>query len=715
MAGNTTEWEFTGNSKILKKAIEDAITVFKGLDTQSKGTTAALGKLEGQLDDLTDTSKSSGKALDKVRDKFQNIGDTGGDVDSILMGMTGVLEKIDPRLAAVATSAGEMSAGIESVSRVIATANPVMIGITAVVLAVSIAYNKMTAKTEASAAAQKIAKERTDNLKKAYGKLSAKLRDLAIDYKVYNKDLTETEANSIRAANALKADFAEALDIQTDALDAANVSLKEQEVIRDRNNKKIETATVGLDNYRDSLKRSGLDEEKIARRVENYKARILAQLGLEKESVDRLTKVRDNAQTQLNHTLKTRAKAIEMTVEMIEGDARKAKAEKASAAAATESGKAYEFNVLQMLAALTSSEALAEGIIDLTNRAIAPTLTATEQLDLKYADMTRGMEALKKEAERRVETMQGELDLAIANEAAEADLALIRAVLTSETSNAADAGDRLIEIQKALAEAQDQLKDKMDKAGKAGSDQGFVFDEIHDKGGRWIDKIKDLRGELAELEYQQLSGADVAEHYDEVQAKLAETFEDLGEASANASAYMADMFGNAITLMMQQGDELTAKQKDNILMLYRAQQAAAISTIGIDTLVAMSKALAELGPIAGAVAAGMIFSGGLINAGIVASTPPPQFHVGGIIPSSSTLVNALPGESILNRETTAQLGAGGVASLNSGGAGGAMVIEQVYGHRVFNRFIVDNLASGGPLKKQIVGNTRVGHRVRSTS
>ena len=84
MAGNTTEWEFTGNSKILKKAIEDAITVFKGLDTQSKGTTAALGKLEGQLDDLTDTSKSSGKALDKVRDKFQNIGDTGGDVDSIL-------------------------------------------------------------------------------------------------------------------------------------------------------------------------------------------------------------------------------------------------------------------------------------------------------------------------------------------------------------------------------------------------------------------------------------------------------------------------------------------------------------------------------------------------------------------------------------------------------------------------------------------------------
>ena len=44
-----------------------------------------------------------------------------------------------------------------------------------------------------------------------------------------------------------------------------------------------------------------------------------------------------------------------------------------------------------------------------------------------------------------------------------------------------------------------------------------------------------------------------------------------------------------------------------------------------------------------------------------------------------------------------------------------MMIEQVYGHRVFNRFIVDNLASGGPLKKQIVGNTRVGHRVRSTS
>tara|TARA_R110000824_G_scaffold201702_3_gene385854 strand:+ start:3233 stop:5377 length:2145 start_codon:yes stop_codon:yes gene_type:complete len=712
---NSTEWEFTGDSKILQKAIGDALKVFKNLDSQSKGTTEAIKKLETHLDSVGEATKTSGENFKKFSERIGDAGDQAGDVDSILMGMTGVLEKIDPKLAAAATNAADFAAGVESVARTVATANPVMIGLSAVVLGISAVYTTMTAKTAASAEAQEVATERTNDLKKAYTKLSAKLTDLVIDYKVYNGTLTETEAAVARASNALKNDFAEAVDLQTDALDAANKSLKEQERVRDRNNKKIEDNTQHLESYRSQLVATGMDEETIEKRVERARKSAVAGLNLEQESVAELTKQRDAAQTSLNKTLGLRDLAIKKTTEMIEGDARAARAEKAAAGAATEAGKAYEFNALQMMAALTSAEALAEGIIDLTNRAVAPTLTATEQLDLKYADMIRGMEALKKESERRVEIMQEELELAISNAAAEADLAIIRAVITAETSNAADAAERLLEIQEALAEAQAQLKDKTDKAGKAGKDQGFVFDEVHDKGGRWFDKIANLREELANLADQEMDGIDTTEHYAEVTEKLAETFEDLGEAASKSSSFMADMFGDAITLMMMQSEELTDKQKEQIMMLYRAQQAAAITTIGIDTMVAATKALAELGPIAGPIAAAAMVTSGAINAGIVAATPPPEFHVGGIIPSSSTLINALPGESILNRETTAQLGAGGVAALNSGGAGGAMVIEQVYGHRVFNRFIVDNLAAGGPLKKQIVGNTRVGHRVRSTS
>ena len=74
------------------------------------------------------------------------------------------------------------------------------------------------------------------------------------------------------------------------------------------------------------------------------------------------------------------------------------------------------------------------------------------------------------------------------------------------------------------------------------------------------------------------------------------------------------------------------------------------------------------------------------------------------------MINALPGESILNRETTARLGADGVGGLNSGQGGGGMVIEMVYKHRIFDAFVADNLAKGGPLKQATKQGRRVGHR-----
>jgi len=147
------------------------------------------------------------------------------------------------------------------------------------------------------------------------------------------------------------------------------------------------------------------------------------------------------------------------------------------------------------------------------------------------------------------------------------------------------------------------------------------------------------------------------------------------------------------------------------MALYRVQQAAAMSSILIDTAQAVMKAAATVPPplnIAAAIAMGTL---GASQAAAVAAAPPP-FHVGGIIPGppSGVTVQALGGESVLNRETTARLGREGVGDLNSGGGGGSpVVVEMVYKHQIFDSFVSDNIKKGGPLRNAIKSGRRVGH------
>ena len=198
----------------------------------------------------------------------------------------------------------------------------------------------------------------------------------------------------------------------------------------------------------------------------------------------------------------------------------------------------------------------------------------------------------------------------------------------------------------------------------------------------------------------------------------AEWLESLHEgltAAAGLATSFGDAFGASIDFIMGQNENLSKSQKKVLSGLFAAQKAAASGAIVINTAQAIMKALAELGPIAGAVSAiGIGIAGGVQLATVLAEPAP--FHTGGIVPTNG-MVNALGGEAFLNRETTSRLGQDGVNDLNSGGGGGggAIQIQNVYGHRVFDRFVIDNISKGGPLSSAIQGGSRVGHSTRSTS
>lgn len=95
---------------------------------------------------------------------------------------------------------------------------------------------------------------------------------------------------------------------------------------------------------------------------------------------------------------------------------------------------------------------------------------------------------------------------------------------------------------------------------------------------------------------------------------------------------------------------------------------AAIADIGIKTAQAVMTAFAQFGPPpspAGIAGAAIATATGIAQAGIVAATELPTYHVGGVKPGE-TLSRHLPGEGVLNATATRQLGTDGVRDLNMG-------------------------------------------------
>jgi hypothetical protein len=134
-------------------------------------------------------------------------------------------------------------------------------------------------------------------------------------------------------------------------------------------------------------------------------------------------------------------------------------------------------------------------------------------------------------------------------------------------------------------------------------------------------------------------------------------------------------------------------------------KAAAIAGVAVNTAEAITKAFAMFGPppsvagIAAAAAAGTI---GGIQAATIAGTKT-NFQGGGIVggqlASDQHVTVGEAGEGYLTRNGVRNAGGPqGVADLNAGAGGRApIVVQNVYGHRIFDSFISDNLAGGGPL------------------
>ena len=204
--------------------------------------------------------------------------------------------------------------------------------------------------------------------------------------------------------------------------------------------------------------------------------------------------------------------------------------------------------------------------------------------------------------------------------------------------------------------------------------------------------------------------------FDQARMDLAEDFdkqmEDKAKERAQRELDIQDQVFTATRAMAQATVTFTEEMEAQMfeisgkeaVRLFRVRQAATAADIFLSSQQAAMRALADLGPIAGAVTASAIAISAASRIGTVLAEEPPSFDIGGTIrggiladtPDQMT-ANVLPGESILNRSATERIGEEGVNALNSGSGLGGVVVVPAYRH--FDRFIQDEYRKGGSFRR----------------
>ena len=138
------------------------------------------------------------------------------------------------------------------------------------------------------------------------------------------------------------------------------------------------------------------------------------------------------------------------------------------------------------------------------------------------------------------------------------------------------------------------------------------------------------------------------------------------------------------------------ENKKAALIAFRVSQAAAVAEIAINT----AKKVMEVAP--NPFAMGAIGALGALQAATVLATPPPEFHMGGMIGKGDDTkqITALSGEAVIDRQTVQRLGGEkGVNALQRGNMSPSNQVIVIQPYKHFDRFVRTNQKRGGIMSK----------------
>lgn len=327
-------------------------------------------------------------------------------------------------------------------------------------------------------------------------------------------------------------------------------------------------------------------------------------------------------------------------------------------------------------------------------------LRLIRQVKAAETDATKANTAARKDSSKAdKDAEKAARDLAKAYEdVAEVVAGVVEASASDERKLEIAAADRI----KVLTDIADKYADQPELVKRAADAEFAVREQLRAD-------VADLRAAEAE-EFEKAKQA--LHERDLARAKELADQESRLQAQRMANVQALSTFSSGVSDLLAQRSEANAKRdRELAVRQFRASKAAAIAEATINGAVAITRALASLGPVAGALATAGISASTAAQIGVIASQKP-AFDRGGMIQGGKMAdqvpINALPGEAVLSRGAVRAVGGqAGVDRLNRGESTAPQVIAvETYKH--FGRFVSDELGRAGVLQRAMLAGRPVG-------
>jgi len=611
-----TKEEAQAMTKALQRELKQA-------QAEARKTAEVNKKAMRQVKVSTDAAAKSAKNL---RTQSREMGGAFGALED-------VVGELAPELSGTAMAIGTVGSAFRTLSRSLATGNPLVLALVAAVAAATAAYHIFTAEARAAEKQQKLlaeAAEKTTEKMKAQRDIATEVvtahRNASTELAVFTGQMTQLQADM----QSVRDDAADQLAKQTETQDQY---IKEQQnslALVQKAKQSYSQLTEEEQNQLDLLVATAKARQ-VNKGLASTQAGITGQMRtLEVEINQSLSKevaLRDRIVAKNKETEDIQIQLLqlqeEMRKEQEEEEKRQERIAKAREAAAERDRQLNEASN----AAIQSKASTEERIQQIQIARLSQEEQINANAEKRKADLEAEKTAIYEQylaAEKIAKTDKEKAKL----KQLDIEAAQAFAALTQEQNE--------VENQRILDQA--ELKRKV------------------------IEEETKLREKQAE--------------------EIAKKEEELNAQYMKMQELRLNTLSSALTFGLQLATEAGEKNKTLINVLFRANQAASIANIAMKTAEAVAAAPAQYGPLAPAAIPAIIASGA-VQAGIVLAQKPP-LHMGGIVQplapdeQSRTL---LTGEAVLDRATTRRLGEDGIQKLQNGkNTGPDVIVMNPYKH-----------------------------------
>jgi hypothetical protein len=598
-------------------------------DKEAKKMVTALNRQLRQTEAASKkAAKASVKATKQMEQGFNRAAKSAGnarkqsrEIGAALGSLEDVVGGINPELAGMAMEIGIAGQAFRSLSRSMATGNPIIIGIIGTLALAAGAYTIFTAESRKAKELQEALAEAMEKVKETAEAQLGIISDVVGDYNeatrslmVLTGEMTQIDADILKAKESIQAKADKNLETQEKIIAQENALLglvrkaqKNRSNLTDEEEKQLNVA-LSLNKVKTFGGILSDNAVKSGAQLNRLEEEVLGNLGREQKFRERILEGRDKE-------YQARKEFLQLQEEL-----RKEQEEEAKRQQKIDEYKARQAKKLQELQSILNNLKSQE-----------------DQLENKiFQSMVQRLDPYEK-----LNTLQEKEKQALQDQRQEIENQLKLARETATTKK------QKLELEEIEKTAQETLANIATREHQLTIERQLEISELNKKAGEEKKKLRDEEAKHLE----QIHKHNIAQ----IQAGIDASTQGMS-TFATSSVQFLELMGN--------------KNRELINGLYKIQQAAALADIAMSTARAIARAPADYGPLA-PIAVPIIAAGGAAQAAVVLATPPPM-HMGGIVGGRSQTApdervqTLLDGEAVLDRRTTRALGNNGVNRLQNG-------------------------------------------------